>query len=358
MPRETPAPAEISLRTLSDAELLRRLVALLGQSRRVEADLIAHIGEVDVRRLYAREAFPSMFAYATGALHLSEGEAYARIAVARAARQHPVLLAKLRDGRLHLTGIAKLLPHLTNANRASLLARAEHKTKRQIEELIAELAPRPDVPATMRKLPQPRGGVAQPVSPSAAIVEPKAAPREPAGPGRGDEGLPVSELPSGTEPSKPVTAPWVRRTSLPAATPPRLATVQPLAPTRYRIQFTASAGLHAKLERLQALTRSSVPDGDLATLIEQAVTERLERLEARRFAKARSPRKGLEEADTSAQTRYIPAPIRRVVYERDGGRCATSTRAAGAVRNGTTWSSTTTRRRSDEVATTNPEVYG
>ena len=149
----------------------------------------------------------------------------------------------------------------------------------------------------------------------------------------------------------------MRRTSLPAATPPRLATVQPLAPTRYRIQFTASAGLHAKLERLQALTRSSVPDGDLATLIEQAVTERLERLEARRFAKARSPRKGLEEADTSAQTRYIPAPIRRVVYERDGGRCC-YVDEAGAVRNGTTWSSTTTRRRSDEVATTNPEVYG
>ena len=36
-----------------------------------------------------------------------------------------------------------------------------------------------------------------------------------------------------------------------------------------------------KLERLQALMRSSVPDGDLAAIIEDAVTEKLERLEAR-----------------------------------------------------------------------------
>jgi hypothetical protein len=61
------------LAALSDEILLRRLNELLGQTRRVEADLIAHIAEVDARRLYAREAFPSMFAYCTDALHLSEG---------------------------------------------------------------------------------------------------------------------------------------------------------------------------------------------------------------------------------------------------------------------------------------------
>ena len=71
---------------ISDDELLRRLTDLLRQSRRVEADLVAHIGEVDERRLYAREAAPSMFAYCTEVLHLSEAEAYLRIAVARASR--------------------------------------------------------------------------------------------------------------------------------------------------------------------------------------------------------------------------------------------------------------------------------
>jgi hypothetical protein len=59
----------------------------------------------------------------------------------------------LGDGRLHLGGIAKLAPHLTQENRDAVLGRAVHKSNRQIEELVAELAPRPDVPATIRKLP-------------------------------------------------------------------------------------------------------------------------------------------------------------------------------------------------------------
>jgi hypothetical protein len=97
--------------------------------------------------------------------------------------------------------------------------------------------------------------------------------------------------------------------------------IEPLSPARYRVQFTASAGFRDKLERLTALMRSSVPDGDLAVILEQAVTEKLQRLEARRFAKARAPRKGLSDSDTSPSTRHVPAAVRRAVYERDEGRC-------------------------------------
>src|SRR5262245_23015062 len=142
------------LESLSDDELLSRVVSLLQQSRRTEAPLLAHLGEVEARRLYARFACPSMFRYCTDVLHLSEAEAYFRIAAARAAREHPVLLEMLADGRLHLSGVEKLAPHLTPGNRDTLLVRAAHKTKRQIEELVAELEPRPDVPSVMRKLPE------------------------------------------------------------------------------------------------------------------------------------------------------------------------------------------------------------
>ena len=142
-----------SFSTISDDELLRRLSELLTRSRRVEADLVAHIGEVDARRLFASKA-SSMFVYATEVLHLSEHEAYLRITVARAARKHPILLEMLADGRLHLSGIAKLVPLLTEGNRETLLARAAHQSKRKIEELVAELSPKPDVPAMLRKLPE------------------------------------------------------------------------------------------------------------------------------------------------------------------------------------------------------------
>ena len=144
---------ERNLQSISDGDLLRRLSELLRQSRRVESELVAHIGEVDERRLYAREGSPSLFHFCTEVLHLSEAKAYLRITAARASRAQPAILTMLGDGRLHLSGIAKIAPHLTGAHRATLLARAAHKTKRQIEVLIAELAPKPDVPATMRKLP-------------------------------------------------------------------------------------------------------------------------------------------------------------------------------------------------------------
>jgi hypothetical protein len=93
-----------ALRAVSDDELLRRLGELVRQSRRVEADLVAHIGEVEERKLFARFAFSSMYAYCTEALHLTEAEAYRRITVARAARKDPALLELLRDGRLHGAG--------------------------------------------------------------------------------------------------------------------------------------------------------------------------------------------------------------------------------------------------------------
>jgi hypothetical protein len=273
-----------SVSTLSDDELLRRLSKLLQQSRRVESELVAHIGEVDARRLYAEKGSPSMFVYCTGVLHLSEPEAYLRITVARASRKHPVLLEMLADGRLHLTGIAKLAQHLTEDNRDTLLARAAGKTKRQIDGLVAELSPKPDVTATMRKLPE-RRKKKKPTSSSREL------------------------RPDGV--AKPNSA----------AAPARPAVVEATAPARYKIQFTASEELRDKLERLRALMRYSVPDGDLATIIEEAVTEKLERLESKRYAKAKAPRKSVEETDTSPSSRYIPAVVKRAVCARDKQQC-------------------------------------
>ena len=111
---------------------------------------------------------------------------------------------------------------------------------------------------------------------------------------------------------------------VPAARP-RPAPMEPLSPARYKVAFTAGAELRDKLERLKALMRSSVPDGDLATLIDLAVTEKLERLEAKRFGRTKVARKAPRNlpgrVDTTARSRHVPAAVRRAVYERDGGRC-------------------------------------
>jgi len=261
---------------------------LVVQSRGVEADVVAHIGEVELRRLYAREACSSMFEYGRRVLVLRENEAYLRITVARAARQNPVLLTMLRDGRLHLSGIARLAPHLAGKNSEAVLKRAAGVSHRQIRELVSELEPKPDVASTIRKLPN------GPAPGSVASVQ-LGAPRVESG-----------RLNLASEP----------------ATRARPAVVEPLSPNRYGVHFTASAELQEKLGRLQALMRSSVPDGDLARIIDIAVTEKLERVEAKRFAKTKAPRKALAETDTTPSSRHIPAAVRRVVHDRDGGRCA------------------------------------
>jgi 5-methylcytosine-specific restriction endonuclease McrA len=387
------------LQSIPDDELLRRLAELMGQSRRIEADILAHIAEVEERRLYAREAFPSMFAYCMDVLHLSEAEAYLRIWASRASRKHPMLLTMLADGRLHLTAITRLAPYLTPENRDGLLERATYRSKRQVLELIAEIAPRPDVPAVLRKLPERRALPTPPVlavpsrgevlaprlQPMLGLCPDRVATPDPGAP-RNDavrdyeldtQRAPAVAVDASAPPaallcasaslvSPPAVSPsavWSPPVSSPPVSPhvsgaPAWASVvEPLSPGRYKVQFTASAEFHRKLERLRALTGSGAPDGDLAAVIEQAITEKLERLEARRFARTVGPRKHPVQAGTlrkgppmtaaphehpaktaaprgasgettmqtepesSPTSRYIPAKVRRAVCERDGNRC-------------------------------------
>jgi hypothetical protein len=264
----------LSLKGVLDDELLRRLAQLAKQSRGVEAELVAHIG-----------------------------------AVARAAREQPVLLEMLRDGRLHLSGIGRLAPHLTGDNAEAVLERASGMSHREIRELAAELEPRPDVAPSVRKLPErsaPVGG--GPPQLGAPRVESPAVnvDLEPLARGDGARGTVTGAV------HLPPRAP----------APARPALVEPLSPSRYQVRFTASAELRDKLERLQALMRASVPDGDLARIIDIAVSEKLQRVEARRFGRTKAPRSDPADADTSPASRHIPAAVRRLVHERDGGRCA------------------------------------
>ncbi len=243
----------------------------------------------------------SLFTYSTDVLHMSEHEAFLRMRVARASRKHPVLLEMLADGRLHLSGIGKLAPLLTAENCKTVLARAVHQSKREIEELVAELSPKPDAPTSIRKLPN-RQEKRQP--------EQKA-----------QLGPDQVEAPGSTSQNdkQELESPTASPPPTPAALKP--AELKPLSPERYKVTFTASVELRDKLEKLKELMRSSVPDGDLAAIIEEAVTEKIEKLEAKRYGKTKTPRKNLDDTDTSASSRYIPAAVKRTVYERDQGQC-------------------------------------
>ena len=138
---------------LSDPELLLELRRLAGHERYATARLIAALGELDARRLFLGEGCSSLFTYCTQVLHLSEHAAYARIEAARAARKWPEILDRLSDGSVHLTTISLLAPHLTVENHGQLLAAARHKSKRQVEEIVASVRPQQAVASSVRRVP-------------------------------------------------------------------------------------------------------------------------------------------------------------------------------------------------------------
>ena len=269
----------ISPALLSDRDLLDATARSVDVERRSTADLIALLAELDARRLYLGEGYSSLFTYCTSVLHLSEPAAYSRITTARAARRFPIILALLADGAVTLTTISLLAAHLTDDNHEALLESARHKSKRDVERLVACLYPQPDIPSSIRQLPTPA------VSPSPAVEEPRAA--EPA--------------PLAAEPPRPRVV------------------IAPLAPERYLLRVTLSREGHDRLERARALLRHTIPNGDPAAVIERALIVLLDQLERRKTAATKRPSAA---ATRSSRTRTVPAAARRAVWARDEGRCA------------------------------------
>src|SRR2546422_2585346 len=156
----------VSAATLSDRDLLARLEVLASKEREASAELVAHLAELDSRpALYAAQGYGSLFSYCTQALRLSEAAACNRIGAARACRRFPVILDLLASGDVTLTAVRLLGRHLTPENHRAVLARAKGRSRQQIEVLVAELAPRLDVPTSVRKLPTYTGPPPTPAHP-------------------------------------------------------------------------------------------------------------------------------------------------------------------------------------------------
>lgn len=121
------------------------------------ADLLAHLAEVDSRRLFVPAGYPTMFAYCVGKLGFSEDVAFKRIRSARVARKFPDALDAIADGKVHVAALVLLAPYLlspsiTREAGGGLLAAATHKTKRQVEELLAARFPVMDKPTRVRAI--------------------------------------------------------------------------------------------------------------------------------------------------------------------------------------------------------------
>lgn len=273
---------------LSDVDLLRRTSELAGRERGATVELIAHLAELDSRKLYREQGYGSLFSYCTEALRLSEHATFNRIEAARASRAFPVILDLLAEGNVNLCTVRLLAPHLTAENYERVLAEASGRSKREVEVIVAGLAPQPDAPASVRKLPPP-----------AAARGPNA----------------VSLVPA------PVATPHgiVAAPAADAPPPAHRPIVAPLASDRFRVQFTVGRETHEKLRQLQDLLRREIPGGDPGAIFDRALTVLLEVVARNKLAAVAHPRLS---RGGQPRSRHVPADVKRKVWIRDHGRCA------------------------------------
>jgi hypothetical protein len=285
--------SQLLVETLSGSDLLARTRDLARQSCVVEAELLVHLADIDERKFYLECALPSMFAFCVEELRFSEDAAYYRIHVARAGRQLPAIIDAIRTGKMHLAGARLLAPHLTPENHLGLLAEAAGKSKRQIEEIVARIAPQPAVPTSVSKVIDPCAPSGAPNAGSLPLLAQPQAPEVLGAPERG-----LSPPNAGSQ--RPV--------------------IRPLSEETFKIQFTATRAFRDKLGQAQALLRHRIPGGDVSRTLELALDLLIEKVKKERFATVRKPRTTSLEP-TATSSRHVPDAIKRAVYERDGGRC-------------------------------------
>jgi hypothetical protein len=294
-----------SVSHLSDRVLEQEMLTCDDRDRTNLAELLARLAEFDARRLYVPAGFPSMYRYCLDRLNWCEQMACKRIRAARTAAKFPAIFPAVAKGQLHLSAVVLLKPCLTEENADELLAAAVGKTRAQLERLLAERFPQPDVPCRIEALgPSPSlvltadplslGTVDGPASqPTPRQVEPAA-----------------GELSPGT-----VASPGSHRMGAPGPRPK----VTPLSPGRFSVQFTMDQEMHDDLCHAQELLSHQIASGDVAKVLHRGLKALISKLEKRKFGATDKPRRGRRRS--TGNIRYIPAHVRRAVKERDGGQC-------------------------------------
>ena len=292
----TAHPLVAAAARLSDDALVARVEGLARGSRDVTVELLAHLGELARRKLHRGRGCGRLFAYCTEVLKFSEASAWNRLKAARAARRFPIVLDLLAAGRVNLTTVRLLAPHLTPENHRALLDEASGLPRREVEKIVARLKPKPDVPSVIRKLPEraevPESGVA---------FGGGEAPTDPAAAGRA--------VAADASPAPGALAPVSTRRG----------TIVPLRPSRYKLEVTLGEEEHDDLRWLQDILRREIPSGDPALIVGRALRALRGELEKKAFRATDRPRAVRAPAPGS---RHVPAEVQRQVWARDGGRCA------------------------------------
>lgn len=268
-----------SLSHLPDATLLAELPRIAARDRATTVELLAHLAEAELRRLYAKAGYPSMQAYCVGHLRYSDAAAEKRVHVARVAQAFPVLFDMIDDGRMSLTTVLTLSPALDGPSAHELIAAAAGKSRSEVEWMLAERAPKSE----MFEWGTESEGDDSGNKPAPGRVDPSFSPDS--------SSIPVPSSDSSTK---------------------------PLDGDRVALQVTITRRTQQKLQRAKELLGFEVASNDTAEVLERALDALIVALEKKRFGRHTKHRAARH---AGCDPRHIPSAMREEVAARDGEQC-------------------------------------
>jgi len=283
------------LEGLSTEELDRSVEELVRVEKRNVARVIAHIAEMSRRRGYLERGYKNLFEYCTRRLNLSEGSVALRIQVANVSRRFPQILVALADNRMSLTVAGLLAPVLTEANVDTLLTGCAGMTKREAEEHLVALRPKPVFEPSIRKAPS------RPAAVAPATVQETA----------------FEATPENTASPRPVVK--VSPTIL-----------EPARPEVFNFRFSANREFKEKFDRLAEVLGVENALQHMTEIMGRALDDSLDKRDVKRRRARRLARKSKSgdnarqrsrPDEVAAKSRYIPCQSRERVHERASYQC-------------------------------------
>ncbi len=316
---------------LSSDHLDRRLRQLRGDERNVQVEFLLHLLAFDERGGWGKLGYASLWKYCRCELRLLECAIWRRLGSMRVLRRFPFVVDYLRDGRIAMTTLVLVEKVLTADNAVATFDRISDRNAREVREIVAELEPRPDVPTSLRKLPEPSRiirrnsfansgedttefAVTTPASPatlgattaiSAAAAEASATAAL-AGESASVDVMASADVIAAVDVKAPVNVTEgfdvAGSGTLPMPMPPaeRIARrpaveIEPLSRDRYLLKMTVDREFVDALDQVRSILSHVIPGGDRVAVIRRALDEIIRRdtrrhaMKVERRAKKQSP---------------------------------------------------------------------
>jgi hypothetical protein len=151
------------IKKLSDQQLLAKTDKLVSEERQITLEVLQHLREVEVRRLYVDLEFDSMYKYCIQRLKYSEGEAQRRLTAARLLRELPEIEAQIQSGDLNITNLSAVQSFvraekmadkpLSREAKLELISAVENKSTRQVKQELIQQSHQPALLAEKFQMP-------------------------------------------------------------------------------------------------------------------------------------------------------------------------------------------------------------